>query len=103
MSDDPPLDALKRKIDLAKKATLSSSLKESKPLNLAGKFFNVGVELVAGVFVGTGMGLLIDWAFGTSPWGLISLFILGSTAGMLNVYRALTLKKPKDNKKDHHV
>ncbi len=103
MSDDPTLDTLKRKIDLAKKATHSPPLKASEPINLAGKFFNVGVELVAGVLVGAGMGLFIDWAFGTSPWGLISLFILGSAAGMLNVYRALTLKKHKDNKKDTHV
>ncbi|MBS0272248.1 MAG: AtpZ/AtpI family protein [Proteobacteria bacterium] len=103
MSDDPTLDTLKRKIDLAKKTTQPPSLKGVKPLNLAGKFFNVGVELVAGVFVGTGMGLLIDWAFGTSPWGLISLFILGSAAGMLNIYRALTQKKPKENKKNTHV
>jgi ATP synthase protein I len=103
MSDDPALDALKKKIKNAQKEANPTPLRESDSQNLAGKFFNVGVELVAGVFVGAGLGLLFDWAFGTSPWGLISLFILGSAAGMLNVYRALTVKKPEENKKDTHV
>jgi ATP synthase protein I len=103
MSDDPALDKLKRKIQDAKKEVKATSFRKDKPQNRAAKFFNVGIELVAGVLVGVGLGLFFDWAFGTSPWGLISLFILGSAAGMLNVYRALTSEKPVDNKKDTHV
>lgn len=103
MSDDPALDKLKRQIEEAKKAAHSAPLREDAPKNLTGKFFNVGVELVAGVLVGVGLGLFIDWAFGTSPWGLISLFILGSAAGMLNVYRSLTAKEKTTTKKDPHV
>lgn len=75
---------------------------KEKPLNTLGKYFNVGIELVSGVFVGIGCGLFIDWAFETSPWGLISLFILGSGAGILNVYRALTPKEKAGTKKDNH-
>ena len=103
MSDDPALDKLKSRIEKAKKEAEPAPLKEDKPLNKLGKFFNVGVELVSGVFVGVGCGLFIDWAFGTSPWGLISLFILGSAAGLLNVYRALTVTEKPDTKKDTHV
>jgi ATP synthase protein I len=103
MSADPELDKLKREIEKAKEEAEPVRLKKNEPLNKIGKFFNVGVELVSGVFVGVGCGLFIDWAFGTSPWGLISLFILGSIAGMLNVYRALTLKDKTDTKKDTHV
>lgn len=103
MSNDPPLDALKKQIQAAKKAARSAPLKEDNPTSVAGKFFNVGVELVAGVLVGVAAGLFIDWAFGSSPWGLISFFILGSAAGMLNVYRALTIKKHRNNKEDTHV
>lgn len=103
MSDDRPLDKLKREIAKAKNEVHPLPVEEDKPLNRLGKFFNVGVELVSGVFVGVGCGLFIDWAFGTSPWGLISLFILGSAAGMLNVYRALTVKEKTDTKKDTHV
>jgi len=100
MSNDPTLDDLKKQIQKARKAAHPSEFQEDSAQNLRGKFFNVGVELVSGVLVGVGLGLLIDWGFGTSPWGLICLFILGSAAGMLNVYRALTLNKPKDPKKD---
>lgn len=105
MSDDPALDKLKSQIAKAKKEAQPTPLKEEgdRSFNRLGKFFNVGVELVSGVFVGVGCGLFIDWAFGTSPWGLISLFILGSVAGMLNVYRALTVKEKTDTKKDTHV
>jgi len=105
MSDDPALDKLKSQIAKAKKEAEPVPLKEEEDTsyNRLGKFFNVGIELVSGVFVGVGCGLFIDWAFGTSPWGLISLFILGSAAGMLNVYRALTVKEKADSKKDTHV
>jgi ATP synthase protein I len=103
MPDDPALDTLKKKIQEAKNEAKPTLFKKDKPQNLAGKFFNVGVELFAGVLVGAGLGIFIDWAFGISPWGLISFFILGSLAGMLNVYRALTTKKPVNNKKDTHV
>lgn len=103
MSDDPALDKLKSEIEKAKKEAQPIHFKKDASLNKFGKFFNVGVELVSGVFVGVGCGLFIDWAFGTSPWGLISLFILGSIAGMLNVYRALTVKEKTDTKKDTHA
>ncbi|MBX9785855.1 MAG: AtpZ/AtpI family protein [Alphaproteobacteria bacterium] len=103
MSDDPALDSLKRKIQEAKKESASQPQQKKSSYNLGGKFFNVGADLVAGVFVGVGLGLLIDWIFKISPWGLISFFILGSVAGMVNVYRSLKNKEPKDNKKDTHV
>lgn len=103
MHEDPALDTLKKKIKNAQKEVHPAQFRELNSQNLVGKFFNVGVELVAGVLVGAGLGLLVDWAFETSPWGLISLFILGSGAGMLNVYRALTIKKLEGNKKDTHV
>lgn len=107
MVRDPKLDKLKTEIEKAQKGTTSDSifipLKGNKSLKNLGKIFNVGVELVSGVFVGVGCGLFIDWAFGTSPWGLICLFILGSVAGLLNVYRALTVKNKPKAKKDTYV
>lgn len=103
MSDDPALDKLKSQIEKAQQEAKPVRTKQNKTLNKFGTFFNVGVELVSGVLMGVGCGLFIDWAFGTSPWGLISLFILGSAAGMLNVYRALTIREKADKKKNHHV
>ena len=103
MSDDPALDKLKSRINKAKEQGRSRHFKENQPLTRFGKLFNVGVELISGVFMGVGCGLFIDWAFGTSPWGLISLFILGSAAGLLNVYRTLTIQEKTDNDKETHV
>jgi ATP synthase protein I len=49
-------------------------------------------ELVAGVVVGAGLGLLIDHWLGSSPWGLIVFLLLGFAAGMLNVIRSAYAK-----------
>jgi F0F1-type ATP synthase assembly protein I len=102
MSDDPALDNLKRKIQDAKKESASQPQQKKSSYNLGGRFFNIGADLVAGVFVGVGLGLFVDWVFKISPWGLISFFILGSVTGMVNVYRSLKDEEPK-NKKDTHV
>lgn len=50
----------------------------------------IGVELVAALGVGVGIGLLLDRWLGTGPWMLIAFFFLGSAAGFLNVYRAVS-------------
>jgi ATP synthase protein I len=49
-------------------------------------------ELVAGVVVGAGLGLLIDHWLGISPWGLIVFLLLGFAAGVLNVARSAYAK-----------
>ncbi|MEB3702398.1 Putative F0F1-ATPase subunit Ca2+/Mg2+ transporter [Candidatus Bealeia paramacronuclearis] len=89
MTKKQDLEDLKAKLDAfeGKKPT------DEKPESSMGVLLNVGIELISGVLVGIGVGLLIDWAFSTKPWGLIAFFVLGSGAGMLNVYRALTKKQ----------
>ncbi len=54
---------------------------------LAGR---VTTELVAGVVVGTFIGWAIDSWLGTTPTLMVVFFFLGSAAGMMNVWRALT-------------
>jgi ATP synthase protein I len=51
------------------------------------KGLRLSSELVAGVVVGAGLGLLIDRWLGISPWGLIVFLLLGFAAGVLNVAR----------------
>jgi ATP synthase protein I len=52
--------------------------------------FRLSSELVAGVVVGAGLGLLVDHWLKSSPWGLIVLGMLGFAAGVLNVVRSVT-------------
>ncbi len=47
----------------------------------------LSAELVGAVGVGVAVGLLIDWLFGTSPWGLVILFMLGFVAGIFKLIR----------------
>ncbi len=37
----------------------------------------VGLELVLSIFIGLGIGLLIDKELNTSPWGMMLFFFLG--------------------------
>ena len=54
---------------------------------LAGR---VTTELVAGVVVGAFIGWALDNWFGTTPALMVVFFFIGSAAGMMNVWRALT-------------
>ena len=54
--------------------------------------FRLSSELVAGVVVGAGFGLLVDRWLGISPWGLIVFLSLGFGAGVLNVARSARAK-----------
>ncbi|HQZ12115.1 MAG TPA: AtpZ/AtpI family protein [Devosia sp.] len=53
-----------------------------------GRGFRLGSEFVAAVVVGAALGWGIDRLFGTTPWGMIILLLLGFAAGVLNVVRA---------------
>ena len=47
----------------------------------------IATDMVAGLGIGVGIGLALDWWLETKPWLFIVFFVLGSAAGMLNVYR----------------
>jgi ATP synthase protein I len=55
-----------------------------KGLSIAAR---IGVELVAALIVGGGLGYLADSYFSSSPFGIIIGVFLGMSAGLLNVYR----------------
>ena len=54
----------------------------------AGFALRIGIEMLAALLVGGGIGWLLDRWFGTLPLFLIVFFLLGACAGMLNVFRA---------------
>jgi ATP synthase protein I len=93
MSENPPPDRLQRlgtEIDKARRDRLSreSKRRTAPPQGALAFGWRVATELVAALAVGAGLGWGFDRAFGTRHWGLIVFFLLGSAAGMLNVYRA---------------
>ena len=58
--------------------------------NGLGVAMRLGVELVSALAIGVGIGLLLDYWLGTKPWLMLLFFMLGSAAGLMNVYRAAT-------------
>ena len=87
-SQKDKLQELKRKID-------SYQLQDSPNINTskkkgAGFGFRISTEIVAALIVGVGIGIIVDNYFNTRPFGLIIFFILGSLAGILNVYRVMS-------------
>jgi ATP synthase protein I len=61
-----------------------------------GEAFKFAAELVVGVVVGGGLGWLLDRQFGTAPWLMIVMVILGFAAGLLNVVRAAQKAQAKN-------
>jgi ATP synthase protein I len=55
-----------------------------------GMAWRVGLELVSALAIGVAIGYLLDRWLGTKPWLLILFFVLGSAAGMLNVFRMVS-------------
>lgn len=49
--------------------------------------FRLVADLLAGVIVGGGIGWALDRVFGTSPFLLIVMFLVGAAAGMRNLMR----------------
>jgi ATP synthase protein I len=52
------------------------------------KAMRLSTEFVAGIIAGALLGWAADRYFGTSPWGMIVLLMLGFAAGLMNVMRA---------------
>ena len=95
MSDDKPSESLEsldaRLRQARERATASDSSRGpilGSPTSGFGIAFRIGVELVAALIVGVGIGLLLDRWLDTKPWFLVLFFFLGAAAGVLNVYRA---------------
>jgi ATP synthase protein I len=83
------LKKLERKLETRESERGGLSDEESaKRSSALGKAFQLATELVAGVFVGGGIGWLLDRWLGTLPLFLLIFLLLGIAAGFLNVIRA---------------
>ena len=107
----PSLDDLDARLKKARgtqdRARQAEMLSPNLPGSAMGLAFRVGVEMVAGVAVGTGIGYALDYWLGTGPWLMIVFFFLGAAGGMMNVYRAamgqgmaVGYRKPADDAED---
>ena len=91
MVDDKKIKSLNQRILKAKDG---SNLGQNKPPSPIGKAMKVAVEIVAAMAVGLVVGILLDNYFDTRPIFIIIFFLLGSAAGILNVFRvAKSLQK----------
>ena len=104
----PSLDELGARLKDAQARRKSAAIRKdgTSGVNMSGLgfAFRIGVELVAAVVIGVGIGYLVDRTLETSPWGVLVFALLGSAAGMLNVWRAassLYLDKPGDQDPDN--
>jgi ATP synthase protein I len=57
-------------------------------------------EFIAGIAVGAGLGWLVDYLAGSTPWGLIVFLLLGFAAGVLNVLRSVGMVAPSGPPED---
>jgi len=81
---------LKDQIDIA----LSKKNKNDNSKKLIDKSFSsalsrIATELLAGLIVGAGIGLMMDNWLDTKPLFLIVFFILGGISGIYNLWRQL--------------
>ena len=79
------LAALGNRLDAARGKDVP---KGGPPPTSLGIAFRFGTELVVAIFVGAGLGWLLDRFLHTSPIFLIVMFVLGAAAGIRNVMRA---------------
>ncbi len=87
----PPLGELDAKIREAQ-ARRSKTQKSDQTGGQKGDLgfaLRIGVELVAALAVGVVIGLLLDRWLDTTPWLLLLFFLLGSAAGIMNVFRLM--------------
>ena len=92
--DADPLRDLGERLERARLASKGGRSDGPRDITAAsqngfGFALRVGVELVAALAVGLGIGWAFDHWLGTRPWGLVTFFFLGAAAGILNVYRAV--------------
>lgn len=50
---------------------------------------DVGVQFLTSLFVGGGLGYLLDWGMGWAPWGLLAGLFLGFAAWLRVLWKVI--------------
>lgn len=83
----PTLEDLEARLREARRDSQAAE-HQATPLSGAQVGYRVGIEMLAGVVGGAGIGWLLDRLLGTNPWLMVVMLFMGFAAGVLNAYRA---------------
>lgn len=103
--EDASLESRLKSLDAGLKRVTSQAEAESRRESAKagssgiGQAMRLSTEFVAGIIVGGGLGWAVDKWFGTAPFGMIVLLMLGFGAGVMNVVRAAGLMKSRADDK----
>ena len=84
MSKDP----FKTRLEIAKKKVLDKENRKKHNPSPIGNAFKLSTELVSAVAVGTIIGFILDKTFCTKTLLILIFFIVGVTAGIMNVIKS---------------
>lgn len=80
---------LHEKISQARKGMgLEVQKKQASHLTGHARAVRFGSEFIAAIIVGTGIGYFADLFFGTTPWIMLVMVLVGFAAGVMNVVRS---------------
>lgn len=99
---DPPVVApdLQARIDEARRKAAGPA---PKPPSAKAAGMRVAAELLAGVVFGIIAGIALDRWLGTAPWLMVTMILLGMTAGIRNVIRAGNVENRKAREEDSNT
>lgn len=98
------LAKLSERLSVGDGDTSKTSAPVKSEMTGVGVALRAAADLVGGVVVGAGIGLLLDRWLSSTPLSLLIFVLLGFCAGVLNMLRGVGLlsrpgEKPKDNPK----
>ena len=76
---------------MAKRLSKPPQKQSFSPQSGLGFACGLGIEFMSGILAGFFLGYIIDRVWGVQPWGLVTMVVLGSSAGLLNIFRMLRL------------
>lgn len=91
MSDGPDPDRLQdfeQRLERLKAGQQDERPHTEEHYSMAQHAWRMVIELVAGLGIGFGMGYGLDALFGTSPWFMVVLTLLGFVAGVKTMIRS---------------